>query len=95
MSSLAKEGVKQLLRTVDDLVLKNKGLKNPEKLLKKKKELQVGDETVSVGPGTTQTKVGIKQKVKIPEVPKETIEEFLTSFNSIILFQKKYLLILI
>lgn len=82
MSSLAKEGVKQLLRTVDDLVLKNKGLKNPEKLLKKKKELQVGDETVSVGPGTTQTKVGIKQKVKIPEVPKETIEEFLTSFNS-------------
>ena len=37
MATLAKEGVKQLLKTVDDLVLKNKGLKNPEKLLKKKK----------------------------------------------------------
>ena len=80
--TIAKETVKQLLKTVDDLVLKNKGLKNPEKLLKKKKELQVGDDTISVGPRTTQTKVGIKQKVKIPEVPKETIEEFLTSFNS-------------
>ena len=82
MATLAKEGVKQLLKTVDDLVLKNKGLKNPEKLLKKKKDLQVGDETVAVGPNTTQTKVGIKQKVKVPEVPKETIEEFLTSFNN-------------
>ena len=82
MSTLAKEGTKQLLRTVDDLILKNKGLKNPEKLLKKKKDLQVGDETIAVGPGTTQTKVGIKQKVKVPEVPKETIEEFLTSFNN-------------
>ena len=82
MSTLLKEGTKKILSQVDDLILKNKTLKNPEKLLKKKKDLQVGDETISVGPGTTQTKVGIKQKVKVPEVPKETIEEFLTSFNN-------------
>ena len=37
--TIAKETVKQLLKTVDDLVLKNKGLKNPEKLLKKKKRI--------------------------------------------------------
>ena len=82
MSTLAKEGTKQLLKTIDDIILKNKAVKNPEKLLRKKKQLQVGDETVSVGPNQPSTKVGIKQKVKVPEVPKETIKEFLTSFNN-------------
>jgi len=72
----------KILTDVDKIIQSGQAVKNPEKLLRKKKQLQVGDETVAVGPGTTETKVGIKQKVKVPEVPKETIEEFLTSFNN-------------
>jgi hypothetical protein len=83
MSTIAKEGVKQILKQVDDIVLKNKALKNPEKLLNKKKEIKVGDDTVAVGGNETTTKIDLKKnKVKIPEVPKETMEEFLTSFNN-------------
>ena len=83
MSTIAKEGVKQILKQVDDIVLKNKALKNPEKLLNKKKEIKVGDDTVAVGENQTTTKIDLKKnKVKIPEVPKETMEEFLTSFNN-------------
>ena len=83
MSTIAKEGVKQLLKTVDDIVLKKKTLKNPEKLLKKQTEVQVGDETVAVGPNQTSTRVDLKKnKVKLPEVSKETMEEFVSSFNS-------------
>jgi hypothetical protein len=87
-SQYTKEGVKKLLSEVDDLVLKKKTEKNPEKLLKDKKEVLIddtkGEIKSTIGKGTKfETTIGVKQfKGKVPEVSKETTEEFLKSFQA-------------
>ena len=72
-SQYTKEGVKKLLSEVDDLVLKKKMEKNPEKLLKDKKEVLIddtkGEIKSTIGKGTKfETTIGVKQfKGKVPE----------------------------
>ena len=85
-SKYTKEGVKKLLSEVDDIVTKGKTEKNPEKLLKKKsEEVRVDGEKVGEikQKGPFETTIGVKQfKGKIPEPSKESVEEFLKSFQS-------------
>jgi len=82
-SDVTKEGVKKILSNVDDLILKKKTLKNPSKLLQKKKEVIVDDKTIPVGPGGEKTTIKVKDfKAKVPEVSKETYAEFIASFQS-------------
>ena len=80
-SKYTKEGVKKLLSEVDDLVTKGKTDKDPSKLLQKQKkpEVTVDGKTIEGG----ETTIGVKQfKGKIPEASKESVEEFLQSFQS-------------
>ena len=82
-SDITKEGVKQILSHVDDLILKKKTIKDPAKLLKKKKEVIIDDKKIPVGPGGEKTTIKVKDfKAKQPTVPKETIDDFLQSFQS-------------
>ena len=80
-SKYTKEGVKKLLSEVDDLVTKGKTDKDPSKLLQKQKkpEVTVDGKTIEGG----ETTIGVKQfKGKIPEASKESVEEFLKSFQA-------------
>ena len=80
-SQYTKEGVKKLLSEVDDIVTKGKTEKNPEKLLKKKAEPEVSVDGKKIEVGKTE--IGVKNfKGKIPEASKESVEEFLASFQS-------------
>ena len=80
-SQYTKEGVKKLLSEVDDIVTKGKKEKNPENLLKKKDEPEVSVDGKKIEVG--ETKIGVKNfKGKIPEASKESVEEFLASFQS-------------
>jgi len=80
-SKYTKEGVKKLLSEVDDIVTKGKATDKPEKLLKKKAEPEVSVDGKKIELG--ETKIGVKNfKGKIPEASKESVEEFLASFQS-------------
>ena len=80
-SQYTKEGVKKLLSEVDDIVTKGKTEKDPTKLLKKKAEPEVSVDGKKIEVG--ETKIGVKNfKGKIPEASKESVEEFLASFQS-------------
>jgi hypothetical protein len=80
-SQYTKEGVKKLLSEVDDIVTKGKATDKPEKLLKKKPEPEVSVDGKKIEVG--ETKIGVKNfKGKIPEASKESVEEFLQSFQS-------------
>ena len=82
-SDIAKEGVKKILSNVDDLIIKKKTIKDPSKLLQKKKEVIIDDKTIPVGPGGEKTTIKVKDfKAKVPEVSKETYAEFIASFKS-------------
>lgn len=74
---------KQILKEVDDLILKKGTTKNPSKLLQKKKDVKIGDKEINVGPKGETTEIGIKDfKGKAPVASKESIEEFLKSFGN-------------
>jgi len=82
-----QEATKQLLKEVDKRILNKGTIKNPEKLLQKVEDVNVGDEAVKVGPNKTSTTVKIKDfkgsdKKLADKVSKETMDEFLASFNS-------------
>ena len=82
-SKSGQELTKQVLKEVDDLVIKKKTVKDPSKLLKKKEDVIIDDENIAVGQGGEKTKIGVKDfKAKQPQVSKETIDEFLQSFNT-------------
>ena len=82
-SDITKEGIKKILSNVDDLILKKKTIKDPSKLLKKKEEVIIDDKKISVGPGGEKTTIKVKDfKAKQPQVSKETIDDFLQSFQS-------------
>jgi len=73
----------QILKEVDKIITNKGTIKNPEKLLQKVEDATVGDEAIKVGPNKTSTKIELKDfKAKQPQVSKETIDEFLASFNS-------------
>ena len=86
-SELGKQTTKKLLKEVDKRILNKGTIKNPEKLLQKVEDVTVGDEAVKVGPNPTSTTVKIKDfkgsdKKLADKVSKETMDEFLASFNS-------------
>ena len=82
-SKSGQELTKQVLKEVDDLVIKKKTVKDPSKLLKKKEDVIIDDQNIAVGQGGEKTKIGVKDfKAKQPQVSKETIDEFLQSFNT-------------
>jgi len=86
-SEIGKQTTKQLLKEVDKRILNKGTIKNPEKLLQKVEDVTVGDEAVKVGPNKTSTTVKIKDfkgsdKKLAEKVSKETMDEFLASFNS-------------
>ena len=93
-SQYTKEGVKKLLSEVDDLVLKKKTEKNPEKLLKDKKEVLIMIQKVR-----SKVQLVKEQSLKLRSalnnlkekflLSKETTEEFLKSFQ-LIIFLKIY-----
>lgn len=81
-TKVGKEGTKQILKEVDRLILNKKTKKNPSQLLKEKKTVTVGDNEIPVGRSET-TDIRVKDfKVKEPKVSKETIDEFLKSFQN-------------
>ena len=59
-SEIGKQTTKQLLKEVDKRILNKGTIKNPEKLLQKVEDVNVGDEAVKVGPNKTSTTVKIK-----------------------------------
>ena len=78
-SDITKEGVKKILSNVHDLIIKKKTIKDPSKLLQKKKEVIIDDKTIPVGPGGEKTTIKVKDfKAKVPEVSKETYPEFIS-----------------
>ena len=82
-SDITQQGVKKILSNIDDIILKKKTLKDPSKLLRKKKEVIIDDKKIPVGPGGEKTTIKVKDfKAKQPQVSKETIDEFLQSFRS-------------
>ena len=82
-SKIGQETTKQILKEVDDLVLKKKVEKDPSKLLKKKTDVVIDDQNIAVGPGGEKTTIKVKDfKAKQPQVSKETITEFLESFRT-------------
>ena len=86
-SEIGKETTKRLLKEVDKRILNKGTIKNPEKLLQKVEDVTVGDEAVKVGPNKTSTTVKIKDfkgsdKKLAEKVSKETMDEFLASFNT-------------
>ena len=59
-SKIGQETTKQILKEVDDLVLKKKVEKDPSKLLKKKTDVIIDDQNIAVGPGGEKTTIKVK-----------------------------------
>ena len=79
-----RESIKKVLNEVDDLILKKKTTKNPEKLLKKQTDdVTIGDKKLKIKDKKLETEIGVKDfKKKVPTTTKESVEEFLASFGN-------------
>ena len=60
-SELGKQTTKQLLKEVDKIILKKGTTKNPEKLLQKVDDVNIGDKNIKVGPNETSTTIKDKR----------------------------------
>ena len=89
-SDITKQGVKKLLETVDDIVIKKKTIDQPTKLLKKKSDVTIGDRKIKTGPTgeTVEIKAKDISKVKAPKAKPESIEEFFKSFGDTTISKK-------
>ena len=96
-SDITKQGVKKLLETVDDIVIKKKTIDQPTKLLKKKSDVTVGDKKIKTGPTgeTVEIKAKDISQVKAPKAKPESIEEFFKSFGDISLISKLIIFVFI
>ena len=89
-SDITKQGVKNLLEKVDDIVIKKKTIDQPTKLLKKKSDVTIGDKKIKTGPTgeTVEIKAKDISKVKAPKAKPESIEEFFKSFGDTTISKK-------